>query len=94
MANFGEFRGTLASGISGPLNIRGVIEADVAIMPESVIMLRDIPKEQAKREVQELLVTSSYSLDHGEIADELRLDLKLVAQVCAELIEEGVIEFA
>lgn len=59
-----------------------------------VIVLRDISKEQAKQEVQKLLITSPKPLDHGEIADELRLDLKLVAQVCTELIREGVIEFA
>ena len=65
-----------------------------AELEESVIVLRDISKEQAKREVQKLLTSSPKPLDHGEIADKLRLNLKLVAQVSRELIKEGVIEFA
>jgi len=57
------------------------------------IVLRDISKEQARQEIQELLSSSFKPLDYGEIADEMRLDLKLVTQVCTGLIEEGVIEF-
>jgi hypothetical protein len=60
---------------------------------EPIFMLRDIPKEQAKQEVRTLLASSSKPLDHGEIADELSLELRLVAHVCEELIKEGVIEF-
>jgi hypothetical protein len=40
---------------------------------DPTIILRDIPKEQAKQEVRTLLASSSKPLDHGEIADELCL---------------------
>jgi hypothetical protein len=83
------------------LDTKGIIESGTEVqesheveLKESVIVLRDISKEQAKREVQKLLTSSPKPLDHGEIADKLRLNLKLVAQVCMELIKEGVIEFA
>ena len=83
------------------LDTKGIIESSTEVqklyeveLEESVIVLRDISKEQAKREVQTLLTSNPKPLDHGEIADKLRLNLKLVAQVCMELIKEGVIEFA
>jgi hypothetical protein len=59
-----------------------------------IIELRNITAEQAKQEIKHLLTSTSESLDHEEIANRLRLGLELVAQACAELIEEGVIEFA
>jgi hypothetical protein len=70
--------------------------AQTAQPPESedeIVELRDIPKEQAKQEIKNLLDSTQNALDHEEIADELRLGLELVVQACAELIEEGVIEF-
>jgi len=93
--------GTAINSISLPVYFRGIVMEWIGIQElydiaskDTIIVLRDIPGEQAKREVKELLISSPQPLDHGEIADELRLDLKLVAQVCAELIREGVIEFA
>jgi len=58
-----------------------------------MINLRDIPKEQAKLEIQTLLKLSPCPLDHGEIADKLELGLKLVAETCTELVNKGVIEY-
>ena len=65
----------------------GEIEEDL-----EVIEIRDISEEQAKEEVRELLEDASGFLDLEEIADKLRLDLRLVYQVSKELIEEGVVE--
>lgn len=58
-----------------------------------MIELRDISKEQAKQEVHDLLISNSKPIDHGVIADELRLSLELVASVCDDLIEDKLIEF-
>ena len=63
------------------------------VSEDSVIMLRDISKAQAKREIKDLLFSSPTSLDYGEILEKLGLDLELIVQVCEDLIEEGIIEF-
>ncbi len=58
-----------------------------------IMELRDISKEQAKQEVHDLLIANSRPIDHGVIADKLRLSLKIVANACNDLIEENLIEF-
>lgn len=58
-----------------------------------IMELRDICKEQAKQEVLDVLIANSSPIDHGVIADKLRLSLKLVANVCNDLIEDNLIEF-
>jgi len=58
-----------------------------------MIELRDISKEQAKQEVHDLLIINSKPIDHLGIANKLRLDLKLVASACNDLIEDKLIEF-
>ena len=63
------------------------------VSEDSVIMLRDISKAQAKREIKDLLFSSPTPLDYGEILEKLGLDLELIVQVCEDLIEEGIIEF-
>ena len=80
-------------------NIKNLVNPKVSELQEaepdnSVIVLRYISKEQAKQEIKELLASSPQPCDRGEIADKLSLELKLVAQACAELIQEGIIEFA
>ena len=60
---------------------------------DSVIVLRDVSKKQAKQEIKALLLSSPTSLDYGQILEKLGLDLGLIVQVCEELIEEGIIEF-
>jgi len=59
----------------------------------SVIVLRDVSKEQAKQEIQALLLSSPTPLDYGQILEKLGLDLERIVQVCEELIAEGIIEF-
>lgn len=58
-----------------------------------LIELRDISKEQAKQEIHDLLVSNSKPIDHGVIADKLRLGLELVVNACDDLIEDKLIEF-
>ncbi|MCH8291215.1 hypothetical protein IH992_08970 [Candidatus Poribacteria bacterium] len=60
---------------------------------ESFIIIRDVPREQAKNEIKQLLLSSPIPLDYGEILEKLGLDLELIVEVCDELIEEGIIEF-
>ena len=60
---------------------------------ELVIVIRDVPREQAKNEIKQLLLSSPTSLDCGEILEKLGLDLELIVEVCDELIAEGIIEF-
>ena len=60
---------------------------------DSVIVLRDVSKKQAKQEIKALLLSSPTPLDYGQILEKLGLDLGLIVQVCEELIEEGIIEF-
>ena len=58
-------------------------------MPEGkVIVLREISREQAKQEIQQLF-SSGRTLYYSDIAEELRLDLELVVDVCRELEESG-----
>jgi len=70
---------------------RGNIETGVG--EEEVIILRAISREQAKREVLDLF-DEYKNLDHGDIAERLRLDLEQVVEVVGELEKEGKIEEA
>lgn len=53
---------------------------------EKVIMLRDITKEEAKKEIRQLFL-SGRTLYYSDIAEELKLDLKLVVDICREFQE-------
>jgi len=70
---------------------RGNIETGAG--EEEVIILRAISREQAKREVLDLF-DEYKNLDHGDIAERLRLDLEQVVEVVGELEKEGKIEEA
>jgi len=58
---------------------------------EEVISIREISREQAKAEIAELFEKSE-TLYFSDIAEELRLDLELVVELCAELQKEGKIK--
>ena len=61
-------------------------------MPEEkVIVLREISREQAKQEIQELF-SNGRTLYYSDIAEELRLDLELVVDICRELQGSGEIK--
>lgn len=55
---------------------------------EKVTVLREISREQAKQEVQQLF-SSRRTLYYSDIAKELSLDLELVVDICRELEENG-----
>ena len=57
------------------------------------IVLRDIPREQAKAEIEALLRNTTDSLYYFDIMKRLGLDLELVVSVCNELVNEGKIEY-
>jgi len=52
------------------------------------IILREIPKEQARHEISQLFATGR-TLYYSDIAKELKLDLELVVNICDELLDEG-----
>lgn len=55
---------------------------------EKVIILREISKEVAKKEIKELF-SKGKTLFYSDIAQELGLDLELVVNICNELKEQG-----
>ena len=55
---------------------------------EKVIVLKQISREQAKQEIKELFA-SGRTLYFSDIAEELKLDIKLVVEICKELQEEN-----
>ena len=61
------------------------------IPEERVIVLREITREKAKQEIQQLF-SSGRRLYYSDIAQELRLNLELVVDICHELQEGGEIE--
>jgi len=60
--------------------------------PQQVVEveLRDVSYSQAKKEIKKYFKDGK-THDVGEIADELRLDIRLVVEVCNDLIKAGVI---
>jgi len=58
---------------------------------EDVIVLRTIPREQARHEIRELFEAGE-TLYYSDISRRLRIDLPLAVELCQELEEEGEIE--
>ena len=69
-------------------------EAEAArdLESDNVIVLRDIAKEQARKEILEAFEADE-PLDHADLAEDLRLEISLVFEVCNELIDEGLVVF-
>lgn len=61
-------------------------------LPDETIILREIGKDAARREIVELF-QSGQPLDQADLADALSLELGLVREVCDELLAEGVVKF-
>lgn len=59
-------------------------ELEERMPKEKVIVLREISREQAKQEIQQLF-SSGRTLYYSDIAEELSLDLELVVDICREL---------
>ena len=68
-----------------------VAQLKASASDEQVILLRSITREQAKQEILELF-QSGQTLYYSDIAQQLRLDLPLVVEICQELYEGGDIE--
>jgi hypothetical protein len=56
-----------------------------------VLILRDISREQAKREIKELFATGK-TLYYSDIEIELGIGLETVVEICNELMEAGEID--
>ena len=56
-----------------------------------MIALREISREQAKQEIQQLF-SSGRTLYYSDLTEELRLDLELVVDICRELQGKGEIK--
>ena len=67
---------------------RRLAELEEKMPEENVIILREIPKEQAKQEIRQLFSTGR-TLYYSDIAEELQLDLQFVVEICRELEEGG-----
>jgi len=63
-----------------------LLELESRISGEEVIVIRDITKEEAKKEIRQLFLTGR-TLYYSDIAEELKLDLKLVVDICREFQE-------
>jgi len=63
-------------------------ELEERMPKEKVIVLREISREQAKQEIQQLF-SSGRTLYYSDIAEELSLDLELVVDICQELQDSG-----
>lgn len=60
--------------------------------PDETIILREIGKDEARREIIELF-QSGQPLDQADLADALSLELGLVMEICDALLAEGVVKF-
>ena len=67
-------------------------EAAKDLESDNVIVLRDITKEQARKEILDAFAADE-PLDHADLAEDLRLEISLVFEVCNELIDEGLVVF-
>ncbi len=53
------------------------------------VVLRTIPREQAKQEILDLFKNSKETLFYSDVAQKLGLDLQLVVELCNELERDG-----
>jgi len=59
---------------------------------QKTIILQEIDKTQAKQEIKKLFTSTDKPLYYSDIAEDLKLDLEMVVEICEELIKEGEIE--
>lgn len=68
-----------------------VAKIEEAQPEEKIIVLREMPREEAKQAIMEMF-SEDRVLYFSDIAEELRLELPLVVELCQELMQEGKIE--
>lgn len=56
---------------------------------EKTVVLREISREEAKREIERLFASTDEVLYYSDIAERLGLELRVVVEICKELIKEG-----
>jgi regulator of replication initiation timing len=61
---------------------------EATIPKERVIILQEISRDEAKEQIRNLFSTGR-TLYYSDIAEELRLDLEMVVEICNELRESG-----
>ena len=62
----------------------GIAELEKELSGEGVMVVRDITREEAKKEIQQLFA-SGRTLYYSDIVKELQLDLETVVEICEEL---------
>lgn len=72
--------------------IRGIQERlasiEASLPREKVIVLRELSEKEAENEIKKLF-SSGKTLYYSDIAQQLRLDLELVVNICNKLQEQG-----
>ncbi|MFQ6062166.1 MAG: hypothetical protein ACE5KT_05330 [Methanosarcinales archaeon] len=56
-----------------------------------VMVMRSIPREEAKKEILDLFKSTPTKLSYSDIIDQLRIDPEVVIDIVDELEEEGLI---
>ena len=64
---------------------------EATIPKERVVVLREISREEAKAEITKLF-SEGKTLYYSDIAEQLRIDLKMVVEICNELQSRGEIK--
>ena len=88
-----RLRQEINSLISKVSDLVALIREDYSAKAESLIVLREVPRRQAKKEIVKLFQKGG-SLFYSDIAEQLRLDLELVVDLCSELEKEQKIKLA
>lgn len=68
------------------------VETITATHADEIIVLREISKEQARKEIL-LALEGDEPLDQAELADFLSLELALVVEICSDLVGEEVVSY-
>lgn len=63
-----------------------------SLLTEKTVILREISREEAKQEIKELFTSTDKVLYYSDIAERLNLELRIVVDICRELIKEGEIK--
>jgi len=61
---------------------------EASLPKENVIILREISREEAEKEILKLFTTGK-TLYYSDVAQELKLDLELVVNICNKLQKQG-----
>jgi hypothetical protein len=70
-----------------------IAELEKRVPKEQVLVLRDIPVEQARNEIRRLFKKGGIYY-YSDVVQKLRLDLETVVEICNDLREKGELEDA